>query len=65
MVWKKLYVPEGKLGSYKIPCMSTQVAGIALIYEVHRNARSEARKEERRKQELEVSASFYFVSEAT
>ncbi|GMY31920.1 OPA3-like protein [Fagus crenata] len=30
------------------------VAGIALIYEVHRNARSEARKEERRKQELEA-----------
>lgn len=33
-----------------------QVAGVALIFEVQRSARSEARKEEARRQELEVCA---------
>ena len=34
-----------------------QVAGAAIIYEVHRNSRAEARKEEHRKQEIEVKKS--------
>ncbi|KAK4569178.1 hypothetical protein RGQ29_004539 [Quercus rubra] len=35
------------------------VAGVALIFEVQRSARSEARKEEVRKQELEVQIDKY------
>ncbi|VVA16634.1 PREDICTED: OPA3 [Prunus dulcis] len=33
------------------------VAGLAIIYEVQRSARSEARKEEQRRQEIEVNSS--------
>lgn len=36
--------------------LNIQVAGVALIFEVQRSARSEARKEEARRQELEVCA---------
>jgi hypothetical protein len=35
--------------------MIFQVAGTAIIYEVQRSARAEARKEEIRKQEIEVT----------
>lgn len=35
-------------------CMCVQVAGAAVIFEVQRSSRSEARKEELRKQQLEV-----------
>lgn len=37
-----------------------QVAGAALIFEVQRSSRSEARKEELRRQELEVSIDMSF-----
>lgn len=39
--------------------LNIQVAVVAMIFEVQRSARSEARKEEARKQELEVCAIVY------
>ncbi|KAK3030253.1 hypothetical protein RJ639_039836 [Escallonia herrerae] len=41
------------------------VAGVALIYEVQRGARSEARKEEMRRQEMEVTYSSSSISVST
>lgn len=42
--------------TYMPKVLNIQVAVVALIFEVQRSARSEARKEEARKQELEVCA---------
>jgi hypothetical protein len=42
-------------GTLIILIVSLQVGGAVVIYEVQRNASSEARKEEARRQELEVA----------
>ncbi|XP_068324760.1 uncharacterized protein [Pyrus communis] len=46
-----------------LPQIRLQLATVALIFEVQRSARSEARKEEARKQELEDKAQQSFVKE--
>lgn len=45
--------------TYMPKVLNIQVAVVAMIFEVQRSARSEARKEEARKQELEVCAIVY------